>query len=113
MVAQQIGFWDRVKMAWRILIDGAFASEVIEALKELEAARAETLPYAVDERRPRGEVGCGGAFERVAEAVEAGREPGHRASIEFVKRLRSAASPRWTRTRAAAGVVSSRAATPS
>jgi len=31
-------------MAWRILIDGAFASEVIEALKELEAARARTAP---------------------------------------------------------------------
>jgi hypothetical protein len=35
-----IGFWDRLKMAWRILISAQFASEVDESLKQREAARA-------------------------------------------------------------------------
>src|ERR1051326_5375664 len=35
-----IGFWDRVKMAWRILIRAQFASEVDDALKHLEQVRA-------------------------------------------------------------------------
>jgi Domain of unknown function (DUF2760) len=34
-----IGFWDRVKMAWRILIKAQFANEVGEALNQAEAAR--------------------------------------------------------------------------
>ena len=41
----QIGFWDRVKMAWRILIKAQFANEVVESLNQAEAARARaTLP---------------------------------------------------------------------
>jgi hypothetical protein len=35
-MVQQVGFWDRVKMACRFLIDARFASEVVEALKEPE-----------------------------------------------------------------------------
>jgi hypothetical protein len=35
-----IGFWDRVKMAWRILIKAQFADEVVEALDQAQAARA-------------------------------------------------------------------------
>jgi hypothetical protein len=34
-----IGFWDRVKMAWRILIKAQFANDVVEALNLAEAAR--------------------------------------------------------------------------
>jgi len=34
-----IGFWDRVKMAWRILIKAQFANEVIGALNQAAAAR--------------------------------------------------------------------------
>src|SRR5262252_1134508 len=34
-----IGFWDRLKMAWRILIKAQFANEVVDALSEAEAAR--------------------------------------------------------------------------
>src|SRR5262249_53629730 len=36
-MAQQTGFWDRVKMAWHVLISGRFATEVVDALKEREA----------------------------------------------------------------------------
>src|SRR5688572_2161988 len=36
---EHIGFWDRVKMAWRILINAQFANEVVEAFKQAEAAR--------------------------------------------------------------------------
>jgi uncharacterized protein DUF2760 len=32
-------FWDRVKMAWRILFEARFADEVVEALNQAEAAR--------------------------------------------------------------------------
>jgi hypothetical protein len=40
-----IGFWDRVKMAWRILINSQFANEVVEALNQAEAATAKaTMP---------------------------------------------------------------------
>jgi hypothetical protein len=34
-----IGFWDRVKMAWRILISGEFASDITQGLEQLELAR--------------------------------------------------------------------------
>src|SRR5262245_33068155 len=34
-----IGFWDRVKMAWRILIKPEFANQLVEALKEAEESR--------------------------------------------------------------------------
>jgi uncharacterized protein DUF2760 len=36
----QIGFWDRMKRAWRIISSNQFASEVEEALKQLESARS-------------------------------------------------------------------------
>ena len=36
----QMGFWDRLKLAWRLIISGQFASEVEEALKQFESARA-------------------------------------------------------------------------
>src|SRR5262245_22368722 len=38
----QIGFWDRVKMAWRVLINGQFANDVEEGLKQLALVRAAT-----------------------------------------------------------------------
>src|SRR3954452_4923892 len=38
----QIRFWDRVKMAWRVLIRAQFANEVDEGLKRLEEARKMT-----------------------------------------------------------------------
>ena len=37
-----IGFWDRVKLAWRILISAEFATEVNEGLSQLALARART-----------------------------------------------------------------------
>ena len=37
-----IGFWDRVKLAWRILISAEFATEVNEGLSHLALARART-----------------------------------------------------------------------
>src|SRR6186713_1881738 len=37
-----IGFWDRIKMAWRILISGEFASEITQGLAQLALARAKT-----------------------------------------------------------------------
>jgi hypothetical protein len=37
-----IGFLDRVKMAWRILISGEFASEITQGLEQLALARAKT-----------------------------------------------------------------------
>jgi hypothetical protein len=41
----QMGFWDRLKLAWRVSISGQFASEVEEALKQFESARArQALP---------------------------------------------------------------------
>src|SRR5262245_12257810 len=41
-MAEQIGFWDRLKMGWRILISAEFASDVNEGLKQIESARART-----------------------------------------------------------------------
>src|SRR5215471_18035976 len=38
----QIAFWDRVKMAWRVLISAEFAGEVTEGLELRAAARAKT-----------------------------------------------------------------------
>jgi hypothetical protein len=38
----QIGFWDRVKMAWRLLISGEFATEITQGLEQLALARAKT-----------------------------------------------------------------------
>jgi len=39
-MAEKIGFWQRLKMAWRVLISGQFAAEIAEGLKQLESARA-------------------------------------------------------------------------
>jgi len=38
----EIGFWDRVKMAWRVLISAAFASEVHEGLEQLVLKQTKT-----------------------------------------------------------------------
>ncbi len=38
----QIRFWDRVKMAWRVLIHAQFANDVDEGLKRLDEARKMT-----------------------------------------------------------------------
>jgi hypothetical protein len=35
----EIAFWDRVKLAWRVLVDARFARTVDEGLKELETKR--------------------------------------------------------------------------
>jgi hypothetical protein len=37
-----IGFSDRIKMAWRILISGEFASDITQGLEQLALARAKT-----------------------------------------------------------------------
>ena len=37
-----IGFWDRVNLAWRILINAEFATEVNEGLSQLAFSRART-----------------------------------------------------------------------
>jgi hypothetical protein len=37
-----IGFLDRLKMAWRVLIDARFAEEIDEGLKQLAVARTKT-----------------------------------------------------------------------
>src|SRR5262249_52683524 len=37
-MAEHIGIWERIKMAWRLLISGRFAADVAESLK-VEAAR--------------------------------------------------------------------------
>ena len=37
-----IVFWDRVKLAWRILINAEFATEVDEGLSQLAFSRART-----------------------------------------------------------------------
>ena len=41
-MAQQIGFWDRVKMAWRVLISAQFATE-LAALRAKAAAPPERM----------------------------------------------------------------------
>ena len=61
----------------------------------------------------RRKVGCRRALEDVSEPDELGRKLSHGVSLEFESRMRSAARPRCTRTRAAVGVVSSRSAMPS
>ena len=38
-MAQQIGFWDRLKLGWRVIVSAAFAAEITEAIGQLEAAR--------------------------------------------------------------------------
>ncbi|HLH33014.1 MAG TPA: DUF2760 domain-containing protein [Terriglobia bacterium] len=39
-MAQTIRFLDRLKLAWRILLHGAFAADVVDGLRDLEAKRA-------------------------------------------------------------------------
>ena len=39
-MAQTIRFLDRVKLAWRILLHAAFAADVVDGLREMEAKRA-------------------------------------------------------------------------
>jgi len=39
-MAQKIGFWDRLKLAWRVIVNGAFAAGVTEALEQLEVVRS-------------------------------------------------------------------------
>jgi hypothetical protein len=48
-MGQKIPFLDRLKMAWRVLIHGEYAGDLMEGLKELEAkrARASTPPERV------------------------------------------------------------------
>jgi hypothetical protein len=43
-MAQQIGFWDRVKMAWRVLVSAAFATQIAEGLEQLELLRTRSAP---------------------------------------------------------------------
>ena len=38
-MAQNAGLLDRIKMAWRVLVYGSYASDVVEGLKELQAKR--------------------------------------------------------------------------
>ena len=61
--------------------------------------------------RARGQVGCGGPLEAVAECIELGVELGHRVLSMGSKRcLRRALRPRETRARTAWGVVARRSA---
>jgi Domain of unknown function (DUF2760) len=39
-MAQQIGFWDRLKLGWRVIVSAAFAAGITEALEQLERARS-------------------------------------------------------------------------
>jgi hypothetical protein len=41
-MTDQPGFWDRVKMAWRVLVSAEAAREITDGLKQLELARART-----------------------------------------------------------------------
>jgi hypothetical protein len=41
-MGQNIPFLDRVKIAWRVLIHGDYAGDVVEGLKEVEARRGRT-----------------------------------------------------------------------
>jgi hypothetical protein len=43
-MAQTIGFADRLKIAWRILTNAEFATDVIEGVEELEASRKRPEP---------------------------------------------------------------------
>ncbi|HEY2383428.1 MAG TPA: DUF2760 domain-containing protein [Terriglobia bacterium] len=39
-MGENIRFLDRIKLAWRVLIHGSYASDVVEGLSELQAKRA-------------------------------------------------------------------------
>src|SRR5687767_10178039 len=49
-MAQQITFPDRLKMAWRILIDAVFAARVEDGLNELEAKQKQSKATIPPER---------------------------------------------------------------
>jgi uncharacterized protein DUF2760 len=40
----QMGFWEQVRLAWRVLTSGQFAMQVQEAVQQLESTRAQPLP---------------------------------------------------------------------
>src|SRR5262249_23557231 len=64
----QIGFWDRVKMAWRILISAQFGREVDDALKHLaEAREVKALP---PERMHASALTLLAAFQREGRLVD-------------------------------------------
>src|SRR5438128_292440 len=63
-----IGFWDRVKMAWRILIKAQFADEVVEALNQAEAAR--TRAALPPERLHASALALLAAFQREGRLVD-------------------------------------------
>src|SRR5690242_8901513 len=41
-MGQNIRFLDRVKMAWRVVLDGAYAGDLLDGLKELQEKRGKT-----------------------------------------------------------------------
>jgi hypothetical protein len=41
-MAQRMGFWDRLKMAWRVLMSAQFATDITDAMNEHTAARAKS-----------------------------------------------------------------------
>jgi hypothetical protein len=43
-MGEQLGFWDRVKLAWRVLISAEFADELTAGLEQLELSRKKTSP---------------------------------------------------------------------
>ena len=45
-MAQPIPFMDRLKIAWKVLIDGLFAADVVAGVNEIEAAKTRTAPPA-------------------------------------------------------------------
>jgi Domain of unknown function (DUF2760) len=67
-MTQQTGFWDRVKMAWRVLISGRFATEVADALKEREAAMTRTA--APPERTHASGLMLLAAFQREGRLID-------------------------------------------
>jgi hypothetical protein len=63
-----IGFWDRVKMAWGILIKAQFANEVVEALNHAEVAR--TSAASPPERAHASALTLLAAFQREGRLVD-------------------------------------------
>jgi hypothetical protein len=67
-MSEQMRFWDRVKMAWRVLVSAQFAAELAEGLKELESARAR--PAAPAERTHASGLLLLAAFQREGRLVD-------------------------------------------
>jgi hypothetical protein len=42
-MGQKIPFLNRLKIAWRVLLHGNYAADLMEGLKELEAKQARTM----------------------------------------------------------------------